>query len=84
LCQFVNLGWLSPTGDTVKHMADDDIVGDIERYRRENSPTGITVPTGVSEDQAVRAVQEQFEQAGFGCTEETARELVRETWGTSK
>lgn len=64
-------------------MADDDLdlYGELEKYRRERAPSQISVPTDVSEDEAVRAVQEQFERAGFECPEEQAREIVREAWG---
>jgi hypothetical protein len=59
-------------------MADDDWADDIQKYIEENFPKGVNVPTGVSEDEAVRAVQEQFTKAGFGCPEEQARDLVRQ------
>jgi hypothetical protein len=39
-------------------------------------PEGVSVPTGVSEDEAVQAVQDQFTVAGFDCPEEQARDLV--------
>jgi hypothetical protein len=40
----------------------------------------IVVPTGVSEDEAVQMVQEQFSEAGFECPDDRAREIVREAW----
>jgi len=52
----------------------------IRRHVDENFPKGVSVPTGVSEDEAIRSVQEQFQKAGFGCPEETARRLVQEAW----
>lgn len=50
----------------------------IQKYLDENLPKGISVPVGVSEDEAIRSVQEQFH--GFRCPEETARSIVREAW----
>jgi hypothetical protein len=55
----------------------DEVAKAVERHVKENFPEGVSVPTGVSEDEAVRAVQKQFEDAGFGCPDETARDLVR-------
>lgn len=52
----------------------------IQRRVDEKLPKGVSVPTGVSEDEAIRAVQEQFQEAGFDCPEETARNLVQEAW----
>jgi hypothetical protein len=49
----------------------------IQDFIDKNFPQGVNVPTGVSEDDAVRAVQEQFTNAGFDCPDETARGLVR-------
>jgi hypothetical protein len=57
-----------------------DLGDDIKRYVDDKFPKGVSVPTGVSEDEAIRSVQEQFRQAGFGCPEETARGLVHEAW----
>jgi hypothetical protein len=52
----------------------------IEQYFDELIPGGLKVPTTVSEEDATRAVQEQFDDAGFDCSEETARALVRDAW----
>jgi hypothetical protein len=41
-------------------MADDF---GIEDFINKNFPQGVNVPTGVSEDEAVQAVQEQFGMA---------------------
>jgi hypothetical protein len=51
---------------------------DIQRYIDEHFPKGVSVPTGVSEDEAIRAVKEQF--PGFDVSEETARGIVQEAW----
>lgn len=56
---------------------DDDLVKEIQRKIQELFPEGVSVPTGVSEDEAVQAVQDQFTVAGFDCPEEQARDLVR-------
>jgi hypothetical protein len=50
----------------------------VEDYINRNFPKGVNVPTGVSEDEAIRAVQQQFRDAGFDCPDKTARGLVHE------
>lgn len=62
-------------------MADDF---GIEDFVNKNFPQGVNVPTGVSEDEAVQAVQEQFGKAGFDCPAETARGIVHHAWDSSK
>jgi hypothetical protein len=57
-----------------------DLGDAVERYVNDKFPKGVSVPTGVSEDEAIRSVQEQFRDAGFGCPQETARGLVQEAW----
>jgi hypothetical protein len=52
----------------------------IEQYFEEHVAAGVQVPINVSEDDAMRSVQEQFDDAGFDCSEETARGLVHEAW----
>ena len=64
---------------------DDDVVEDIQRQAQDHlidqlQQQGIVVPTGVSEDEAVQMVQEQFSEAGFECPDDQAREIVREAW----
>ncbi|MGZ6806901.1 MAG: hypothetical protein ACXVGG_09770 [Mycobacteriaceae bacterium] len=56
---------------------DEDVVKEIQRRIQEMFPEGVSVPSGVSEDEAVQAVQDQFTVAGFDCPEEQARDLVR-------
>lgn len=58
----------------------DAVTKAVEQYVEQNFPKGISVPTGVSEDEAVRAVQDQFRKSGFDCPDETARDLVHEAW----
>lgn len=61
---------------------DDDVLEDIRRQAEDLTDQlqqqGIVVPTGVSEDEAVQMVQEQFSEAGFECSDDQAREIVRE------
>jgi hypothetical protein len=60
-------------------MADDDIdnlVKQMQNHVEDTFPAGVSVPTGVSDDEAIRAVQDQFRRAGYDCPVETARELV--------
>ena len=53
----------------------------MERYFfEEHFAEGVKVPTTVSEDDAIRSVQEQFDDAGFDCTEGTGRGLVHAAW----
>jgi hypothetical protein len=59
----------------MSHLGDE-----IERYIREHFAEGVFVPAGGSEDDAIRTVQEQFDDAGLECSEETARGLVQEAW----
>lgn len=52
----------------------------IEQYFKEHFSAGVKVPAMVSEDDAIRSVQEQFDDAGFDCSDETARGFVHEAW----
>ena len=56
---------------------------EIRRHIEDTFPKGVRVPTGVSEDVAIRRVQAQFHQAGYECPEQKARELVHEGWRTA-
>ena len=56
----------------------DGVAGDLKRYVEEHSPDEIRVPARISDDEAVRAVQHQYGQAGFECPEKQAREIVLE------
>ncbi|ORC02202.1 hypothetical protein [Mycobacterium persicum] len=58
----------------------DEIARAAQQHIDENMPQTIEVPTGVAEAEAVRAVQEQFTDAGFDCPEDEARRIVREAW----
>ena len=52
----------------------------IDQYFEEHFAEGVKDPAKVSEDDAIRSVQEQFDDAGFDCSEQTARGLVHEAW----
>ncbi|HXO80111.1 MAG TPA: hypothetical protein VN856_09520 [Mycobacterium sp.] len=52
----------------------------IDQYLEEHFVAGVKVPTTVGEDDAIRSVQKQFDDAGFDCSEETARGFVHEAW----
>lgn len=62
-------------------MGNDDIASQIakavEQHINKNFPKGVSVLTGVTDDEAVRDVQRQFQEAGFDCPDETARDIVR-------
>jgi hypothetical protein len=66
-----------------KGMADD-LSAQIEAYVQKNFPKGVSVPTGVSEDEAIQAVKKQFREAGFDCSDETARGIVHHAWEQNK
>ena len=55
----------------------DEVAKAVEQHVKDNFPKGVSVPTGVNDDEAVRAVRKQFQDAGFDCPDETARDLVR-------
>src|SRR5262249_25149952 len=55
---------------------EDDLAEEIWRKIQTRFPMGVSVPLGVSEDEAVRAVQDQFREAGLDCSDEAAREIV--------
>jgi hypothetical protein len=63
-------------------MGNDDF--GFQDFMDKNFPKGVNVPTGVSEDKAVRAVQKQFRDAGFDCPHETARGIARHAWDSNK
>jgi hypothetical protein len=55
---------------------EDDLAEEIWRKIQARFPSGVSVPLGVSEDEAVRAVRDQFREAGLDCSAEAAREIV--------
>jgi hypothetical protein len=74
-------GELCPTPIYRRRMDDiDKIAAQIEQHVKDMFPKGVNVPQGVSEDEAARAVQKQFTDAGFDCPDDTARDLVRKAW----
>ena len=67
-------------------MAEDEVpevVGDLRKRAEEEDselPEGVDVPLVGSEDEAMRAVQQQFKDAGSECTDDEARKLVHAAW----
>jgi hypothetical protein len=55
----------------------DEVAKAVEQHVHQNFPEGVNVPTGVSDDEAMRAVQKQFQDGGFDCPDDTARDIVR-------
>jgi hypothetical protein len=43
-------------------------------------PKAVDVPLSGSEDEAMRAVQQQFKDAGTECTDDEARKFVHAAW----
>lgn len=50
-------------------MADDF---GFSEFIEKNFPKGVNVPTGVSEDEAIQSVKQQFAEHGFDVPDETA------------
>ena len=68
-------------------MAEDEVapevIDDLHKRAEEQEselPAGVDVPLRGSEDEAVRAVQQQFKDAGTECTDDEARKLVHAAW----
>jgi hypothetical protein len=67
-------------------MAEDEVpevVDDLRKRAEEQDselPEGVDVPLRGSEDEAMRAVQQQFKDAGTECTDDEARKLVHAAW----
>jgi hypothetical protein len=59
-------------------MAEDNPIGEIQKYLNEHPSDEIHVPDGVGDAEAVHAVQQLYDQAGFDCPEAQAQEIVRE------
>jgi hypothetical protein len=55
---------------------EDDLAAEIRQKIQTRFPNGLSVPLGVSEDEAVRAVQDQLREAGLDCSDDAAREIV--------
>jgi len=62
-------------------------VGDIDveidglrRHIYRTFPEGVSVPRGVTEDDAIRAVQQQFTDAGCEMPTHSARDIVLRAW----
>jgi hypothetical protein len=68
-------------------MAEDEVapevIDDLHKRAEEQEselPDGVDVPLRGSEDEAMRAVQQQFKDAGTECTDDEARKLVHAAW----
>jgi hypothetical protein len=62
---------------------EDDLAEEIQRQAQERIDIlggEIEVPAGVSEEEAMRTVQEQFRKAGLECPDDEARRIVRSAW----
>jgi hypothetical protein len=65
-------------------MAEDevnpDVIDDLNKRADEDDaelPEDVEVPLNVSDDEAVKAVKQQFKDAGTECTDDEALELVK-------
>lgn len=59
---------------------DPDVIDDLNKRADEDDtelPEDVEVPLNVSDDEAVKAVQQQFKDAGTECTDDEALELVK-------
>lgn len=68
-------------------MAEDEVepkvIDDLHKRAEEQEselPEAVDVPLRGSEDEAMRAVQQQFKDAGTECTDDEARKLVQAAW----
>ena len=71
-------------------MAEDEVdpeeLGDLHKRAKEQEselPKAVDVPLRGSEEDAMRAVQQQFKDAGTECTDDEARKLVHAAWEKS-
>jgi hypothetical protein len=59
---------------------DPDVIDDLNKRAEEDDaelPEDVEVPLNVSDDEAVKAVKQQFKDAGTECTDDEALELVK-------
>ncbi|MDO3636000.1 hypothetical protein [Mycolicibacterium arseniciresistens] len=59
---------------------DPDVIDDLNKRADEDDaelPEDVEVPLNVSDDEAVKAVKQQFKDAGTECTDDEALELVK-------
>ena len=71
-------------------MAEDEVdpeeLDDLHKRAEEQEsdlPKAVDVPLRGSEEDAMRAVQQQFKDAGTECTDDEARKLVHAAWEKS-
>ncbi len=63
-------------------VGDTDVVVDgLRRHIFRTFPEGVSVPQGTSEDEGIRAVQQQFTDAGYDMPADSARNIVRRARG---
>ena len=63
--------------------ADPEVLGELHKRAEEQEselPEGVDAPLRGSEDEAMRAVQQQFKDAGTECTDDEARKFVHAAW----
>ncbi len=49
----------------------------LRRHIYRTFPEGVSVPQDITEDEAIRAVQQQFTDAGYDMPSDSARNIVR-------
>jgi hypothetical protein len=67
-------------------VGDDDLANEVQREAQKHIDIlggEVEVPDGVSEEEAVRAVKQQFRDADMECPDDEARRLVRAAWEQS-
>ena len=59
---------------------DPKLIDDLDKRAEEQNtqvPDPVDVPLGVSEDEAIQAVKQQFKDADLECTDDEARTIVQ-------
>jgi hypothetical protein len=62
---------------------DPKVIDDLHKRAEDpksDLPEAVDVPLRGSEDEAMRAVQQQFKDAGTECTDDEARKFVHAAW----
>jgi hypothetical protein len=60
---------------------DIEVLADgLRRHIYQTFPEGVSVPQGVTEDEAICAVQQQFTDAGYEMSTDSARNIVHRAW----
>ncbi len=59
-------------------VGDTEVAFDgLRRHIFRTFPEGVSVPQGITEDEGIRAVQQQFTDAGYEMPTDSARNIVR-------